>query len=55
MVDAFVDAGKIKQETGEWPTLQDVYDKIFHTFEALNQDRQKADREKIHEIFELSP
>jgi len=37
MVDAFVDAGKIKQETGEWPTLAEVYDKW---------GREKAERER---------
>jgi hypothetical protein len=37
MVDAFVDAGKIKQETDEWPTLADVYEKW---------GREKAERER---------
>ena len=38
MVDAFVDAGQIKQETGEWPTLQDVYDRWSR--EAEEYDRR---------------
>jgi hypothetical protein len=37
MVDAFVDAGQIKQETGEWPTLAEVYEKW---------GREKAERER---------
>jgi hypothetical protein len=37
MVDAFVDAGQIKQETGEWPTLADIYGKWA---------REKAERER---------
>jgi hypothetical protein len=37
MVDAFVDAGQIKQETGEWPTLLQVEEKWL---------REKSERER---------
>jgi hypothetical protein len=37
MVDVFVDAGQIKHETGEWPTLAEVYEKWA---------REKAERER---------
>ena len=37
LVDAFIDAGQIKQETGEWPTLSQVEEKWL---------REKAERER---------
>jgi hypothetical protein len=37
MVDGFVDAGQIKQVTGDWPTLAEVYEKW---------GREKAERER---------
>ena len=39
LVDAFVDAGQIKQETGEWPTLSEVYEKWAR--EAEDRERKR--------------
>jgi hypothetical protein len=39
MVDAFVDAGQIKHETGEWPTLAQVERKWMQ--EAAERERKR--------------
>jgi hypothetical protein len=39
MVDAFVDAGQIKQETGEWPTLAQVEEKWIRESEERARKR----------------
>jgi hypothetical protein len=39
LVDAYIAAGQIKQETGEWPTLQEVEDKWVRESEERARKR----------------
>src|SRR6266403_1349295 len=49
MGDALVDAGKIKQETGEWPTLAQVEEKWMQ--EAAERERKRLASWQAHYRF----
>jgi hypothetical protein len=46
IVDAFIKAGHMKHDSGQWPTLGEVYEKWRS--EAEEQERLKAERERKH-------